>query len=681
MTVHAHAPAAVAAPDAAGAAVDGHRPDIDGLRALAVGGVVLFHFGLGVPGGFAGVDVFFVISGFLITRIVLGQAAAGTFSMARFMERRVRRIFPACAVTVLACLAAGWFLLQPAELVALARAALAQAALVANFHFARGTGYFDPAAELQPLLHTWSLAVEEQFYLVFPLLLAAFAARGTAALRSGMAKVGAASLAVAVVMAVAAPTAGFYLPFGRAWEFLAGALLALPHAAAFTTARGRSVASLAGLAAIVGAYVLPAALLASPLACLAAAALGCAGAVLVIEAGMSAGDGAGTRVLGIAPLRAIGIVSYSVYLVHWPIAAFMRTVGDGALAGWWAPAGVAATLVLGTLSWRFVERPFRQGLGAGNGRASALLFACGTAMTVGVAAWFVAAKGLPARPIAVAAGPAAERVPRDFATESTDRMRPDRLPELRMGACGDGAAPAFAVWGDSHGMAISRTLDAAARAHGLCGIAALRPATAPLLGTWRSTGAADQRDWNDAAWRVIRDAGVHDLILVARWSINVDGRADGALDTLLTDAEARTTDRAGARGAVERGFARTVGAARAAGMDVWILLEPPTLELTRSQRAARRLYLGGADEALVDAARHAEFQRTVRAIVGALRRPGVHVVDLADTCLAGTARESDWNDADHLSPDGAERLLRGTIDAMLERIAAGRGAADAPSPR
>ncbi len=149
-----------------------YRPDIDGLRAVAVLGVVLFHAGLGVPGGYVGVDVFFVISGFLITSLILKDLDRGTFSMVDFWERRARRIFPALAVVVVTCLLAGWFLMLPFGYLVLAQSAIALTFFASNFQFWRTADYFGPVAEENLLLHTWSLSVEEQFYLIVPVLMA-----------------------------------------------------------------------------------------------------------------------------------------------------------------------------------------------------------------------------------------------------------------------------------------------------------------------------------------------------------------------------------------------------------------------------------------------------------------------------------------------------------------------------
>lgn len=208
-----------------------YRPEIDGLRAIAVVVVVLYHAGLGTTGGFVGVDVFFVISGFLITSLILKDLEAGTFTLAGFWERRIRRIMPALSCLILATLMAGWIVLLPSDYVALGRSAFFQGLFAANIYFWRNTGYFDGVAEEEPLLHTWSLAVEEQFYLIFPLLMVGLFAlprfRRRGALLSFFGLCIVLSLGVSVWGVVNRPVATFYLLPTRAWELLLGASVAV----------------------------------------------------------------------------------------------------------------------------------------------------------------------------------------------------------------------------------------------------------------------------------------------------------------------------------------------------------------------------------------------------------------------------------------------------------------------
>ena len=330
-----------------------YRPEIDGLRSVAVVPVILFHAGASLfSGGFIGVDVFFVISGYLITTILLNDIEAGRFSLVTFYERRARRILPALFVVMLACIPFAWAWMLPEQMEEFGRSLIAVVLFVSNVLFWREAGYFSPAAEEKPLLHTWSLAVEEQYYLLFPILLffawrlgrkAAFTIIGVIALISlGLSEVGWRK----------APTANFYLTVFRAWELFAGSLVA------FFMSR-RSVApnqlfSLAGLAMVIVPIFAfddttpsPGLITVVPVA----------GVALIILFG--SGETLVRRMLGSRIPVAIGLVSYSAYLWHQPLFAFARLryaeSFDLALGG----ALVVTTFALAFLSWRYVERPFR----------------------------------------------------------------------------------------------------------------------------------------------------------------------------------------------------------------------------------------------------------------------------------------------------------------------------------
>ncbi|HRD26912.1 MAG TPA: acyltransferase, partial [Caulobacter sp.] len=205
-----------------------YRADVDGLRAVAVLAVVGFHAGAPwLTGGFAGVDVFFVISGFLIGGVVAERQARGDFSLGWFWERRVRRIFPSLMVMLAATTAVAWWLLTPGDLLAYVRSMAGALVSLSNVHFWRTSDYFGGEDLVRPLLHTWSLGVEEQFYLVFPVLMLLLARVAAGRIRLVLAGLGALSLALAVWQTAAHPDAAFYLPLARAWELLAGVLLAL----------------------------------------------------------------------------------------------------------------------------------------------------------------------------------------------------------------------------------------------------------------------------------------------------------------------------------------------------------------------------------------------------------------------------------------------------------------------
>ena len=337
-----------------------YRADIDGLRAVAVLSVVIFHaFPAALPGGFVGVDIFFVISGYLISSIIIKALGRGEFSFADFYARRVRRIFPALLLVVSVCLAAGWGTLFPDEYAQLARHSVAGLGFVANFMFWREAGYFDTEAELKPLLHLWSLGIEEQFYIVWPAL-AVLAWRMRHRLGGILLALAAASLAASVALSAQFPVASYFLPPTRVWELLFGAALAwrlqrygtiFPAASAWAP----SVASAAGLSLIACGLVVIDKERAFPGAW---ALLPVGGAVLLIAAGPRA---AVNRILLSArPVVWLGLISFPLYLWHWPLLSFTRIVHPERATPPVFAAALAAALVLSWATFRWVEQPVRR---------------------------------------------------------------------------------------------------------------------------------------------------------------------------------------------------------------------------------------------------------------------------------------------------------------------------------
>ncbi|HKY93802.1 MAG TPA: acyltransferase, partial [Kiloniellales bacterium] len=330
-----------------------YRPDIDGLRAVAIVPVLLFHAGVpGFSGGYVGVDVFFVISGYLITRLIAGEMESGGFSLLRFYERRARRILPALLLVLLACLPFAHLLLLPDQYADFADSIDATLGFVSNFYFFGQTGYFEDDVGTMPLLHTWTLAVEEQFYVVFPLLLLAMRRGGRRGWLLVVVLLFALSFATALYFSTG--DAAFYLSPARAWELMLGSLLALLH----WTLRSRAVAAalaLVGLGMILAAVVsYDEATTPSSFALL----LPCGGAALVILSGAGRAQPAGfagSMLASRLPV-AIGLISYSLYLWHWPVLVFLQLWLLPEPLGIWALPALALCFVLATLSWRYVER-------------------------------------------------------------------------------------------------------------------------------------------------------------------------------------------------------------------------------------------------------------------------------------------------------------------------------------
>ena len=328
-----------------------YRPDVDGLRAVAVLAVLAFHaFPQSAPGGFAGVDVFFVISGFLITGIILDGLQDGRFSFADFYWRRVRRIFPALILVLAASLALGWLLLLPDEYMQLGKHVAAGAGFVANIVYWREAGYWDPAAELKPLLHLWSLGVEEQYYLVWPLLLFLFR-RDPKRMLAMMAVLTVLSFGANVWLTGTRPSAAFYLPVTRFWELLAGGLLAF---FASRKTNHQDVKAAAGAALLVATFLLLHGQRDFPGWW---ALLPVMGTALLVSAGPAAWIN--RRLLGNRVMVYAGLISYPLYLWHWPLLSYARIAHGGEPPAALRWALLAAAVLLSVLTYELVEKKIR----------------------------------------------------------------------------------------------------------------------------------------------------------------------------------------------------------------------------------------------------------------------------------------------------------------------------------
>lgn len=401
-----------------------YRPDIDGLRAVSILAVVAFHaLPWAAPGGYVGVDVFFVISGYLISTIVMEELQAGAFSFAKFYGRRIRRIFPALVLVLASCLAAGWFILFADEYEQLGKHVAAAAAFALNFVLRIEAGYFDVSAELKPLLHLWSLAIEEQFYLLWPaVLVVAFRFRLVAV---AIVFIFALSFGYNVLRAFNAPASAFYLPHSRLWELLAGALLAhisLRHSGrldAVLARRFRGCGVRDGLAGLGAGLIAFAFVILDRTSAFPGwwALMPVLGAVCLIAAGPAAW--LNRTLLSSRPFVFFGLISYPLYLWHWPLLSFVRIHFAGAVPPAIVGAAVLSSVLLAWLTYRYYELPVR----ALPLRRSATIFV-GVMLIVAAAGYAVRVNGgVPAR--------AAHRAP------DLDLVRLDKLHEtaVRSGTC------------------------------------------------------------------------------------------------------------------------------------------------------------------------------------------------------------------------------------------------------
>ncbi|MCJ8144623.1 acyltransferase [Ancylobacter sp. A5.8] len=334
-----------------------YRAEIDGLRALAVLPVILFHAKFDLfSGGFVGVDIFFVISGFLITTVIYQETLANRFSIVKFYERRIRRIFPALYALVLACIPAAWLLMTAPEFKDFWQSVIATILSVSNILFWRESGYFAAAAEMKPLLHTWSLGVEEQFYIIFPILILLVGKLSPRNLTAVLVILSALSLGLAEWMAPRYPDANFFLLPTRAWELGLGAALAITAERWNRPASWRSEAgALLGLGGIVYSIFAFDESIAWPSAWTLIPVVG----VLLVIA-LARQDTIAGRLLSWKPFIAIGLISYSAYLWHQPLFVFARMYFMEQVSTNIYLALCAVTFVMAALSWRFIEQPFRK---------------------------------------------------------------------------------------------------------------------------------------------------------------------------------------------------------------------------------------------------------------------------------------------------------------------------------
>jgi peptidoglycan/LPS O-acetylase OafA/YrhL len=370
-----------------------YRADIDGLRAIAVLLVVAYHIGLPwFTGGFVGVDIFFVISGFLISGILLREQATGTFSIVRFYERRIRRILPALVAVLIFTFVAGYFALLPNEMKELGQSILAALFSAANIFFWKTSSYFQAPALSKPLLHTWSLAVEEQFYLVFPLLLLLLHRLPRRTLKLTIVILALASFTISAIGVYSHAGSTFYLPHTRAWELLVGTILALEIVPSPRSTIARNLTATSGLTLILIAALVFTSQTPFPGA---AALLPCLGAALIIASGFTGTSVVG-KLLSTRPFVFVGLISYSLYLWHWPLLLinkyeYFRQIHLSKAWLFFVMAGIA------TLSWRFIEQPFRSGAFKLSRTHLFAVAAAAAAIVSALSAWAIASNGIPTR--------------------------------------------------------------------------------------------------------------------------------------------------------------------------------------------------------------------------------------------------------------------------------------------
>lgn len=649
-----------------------YRREVDGLRALAVLPVLFFHAGwTAFQGGYVGVDVFFVISGYLITGLIRSAQAQGRFSLASFYERRARRLLPALYVVLLACLPCAWWWMNASDFIHFSQSLAAVPLFSTGTLYMFTAFYFDASSELKPLLHTWSLGVEEQFYLLFPLLLVMLARGGPRAVAWSVASLCVGSMALAWWATGPYPTFSYYAMPTRAWELLLGALVALhAHRLAACSLPWRQALSALSLVALAACTLGYRGDLRFPGPMALGPTLATAGLLAFAQADTLTG-----RMLSHRWLVGVGLISYSTYLWHQPLFAFARLIAPERL-GQWAMLGlIALTLVLGWASWRWIEAPARRpDWGSRRAVLGASLLASGAFVVLGLSGhnhwlltrWEHLHPELHNRPTPTHA----------VALRSCRHLLP---AETRYGDCqvsGEGSRTVV-IWGDSHAKALrvgepawpdTRVLFIT---HSGC---------PPLPGLRRvdaNDGAhvCDDFDTLPAYLRTIIALRPDRVIMASRWNLYlkgwyVEGRArpdafwvsDGQDDLARTSVDYR-------QAMFARGLQSAVNTL-ARHTRVTVLTQP----VDHAQRPFRAIE---ADDMTVAWPEVAAWHAPESALFQQLELPqGADVFDTkrvfcaGDLCRTRLDGHLLYQDDNHLSPRGATEVLRALARADVPHLGA-----------
>ncbi|MFL2436857.1 MAG: acyltransferase family protein [Verrucomicrobiales bacterium] len=495
-----------------------YRPDIDGLRALAVIGVILFHADLGLTGGFVGVDVFFVISGFLITSLILKDLKSNQFSLLGFWERRARRIFPALYVVTIITICLSYLFLLPKDFEILGGSVIGLSFFSSNIFFWKNTNsYFSGSAEEMPLLHTWSLSLEEQFYIIVPIIFLLFFKWRQFDKLFWVLSVGTLlSLLISIVGTIHYESASFYLLPTRAWELGAGSIIATSRP--IKSYRLRTIFSVLGILSILFSFIFYDRSSSFPGLSAVPPVLG---AALIIWSGVGFREISRLpivlKVLSIRPLVFIGLLSYSLYLWHWPLLAlneYMVIGRDSILIKF---AIVLLSFLLSIISWKYIEQPIRKKKVACSRFSILSLSAVGLFSLVGCSAFILMNGGF------------ASRVSKEISDTDNRGLSEDtffdydlaakEFPENKIVLGHKGHEPSFFLWGDSHAMAIARALDLAGKEFSIGGLSVVKTSTLPIL-DWQ-TSESSQILYNEQILKYLtaeeQRKTIKHVVLAGRW--------------------------------------------------------------------------------------------------------------------------------------------------------------------
>ena len=639
-----------------------YRPEIDGLRAIAISSVIAYHFGVSqLSGGFLGVDIFFVISGYLISSIILREMQQGDFSFRKFYLRRIRRIFPALFCMMLISWPLAYQLLLPEQFEEFSKSLIYVTLFVSNLFFAARTGYFDTAIELKPLIHTWSLAVEEQYYLFFPLLLI-FLARKSQRWLIILSMLAILSGFAFSIWQPLGKTFGFFSVSTRIWEFFFGFLASLlvlqgkaPRAAFL---------DYLGLSLIVFAFIYSDESFLHPGWITIPPVLGCW--LLIINQN---GNSLVFNLLVCKPVRIIGLMSYSLYLWHQPLLAFYRYHQLVNVNSRYLGVLFLLLIVVSWLSWQFIETPFRNRKLISDRKLT--LVAIGLSVLIlGIGYYGQASDGLPNR----------FHMPEVFQHQFERRNEAQNcqpIPDTAFKSCSLGADSenaniTMAVFGDSHALALIPAFDKLGKQNQIQFILAAESACPPIQGVFVLNGhSADYcQRLADAQWEMLKHyPKIKQVIWVAKWASYTDGNYQGGqLNWLGTQARVEKNLKT-TRQVFNDAVRHTAERYKAEGLSLAVLLQVPQ-QLQDIKQVYYRIYEQQDSQVqsimlrnyAVPVTKHLQLQSFNRGVFMQLAEEGLlEVINpdgwfCDDVCRFGVEDQSWYRDSDHLNSIGAQTI-------------------------
>lgn len=545
-----------------------YRADIDGLRALAIIPVVLFHAGSGLfSGGFVGVDVFFVISGYLITSILVRDLGEGRFSLSCFYEKRARRILPAYIFMMLIVSMCGYHLFLASELKNLAESMLSSLGFISNIFFWRNSGYFSIQAESSPFLHTWSLSVEEQFYIFFPLgLMFLYKYFNKKTIYIVLIFTLFISLMISIVGMERSVQAMFYLLPSRAWELLVGAVLALGVVPVVRSKALNELLSIAGFLMIIIAIFLYSKNTLFPGA---AALLPVIGAALIIHAGALGNLTYIGKMLSLKYFVFIGGISYSLYLWHWPIFVFIKNLHGDVIRWDMMILGIVLSLIIAWLSTIMIEKPFIKKRILSQKKPLLLASFTSIIVSMTICLFLIVNDGFPGRFEEHVLE--AESSLSDFSQRRNNchAGRGNPIPYADKCIFGSDVKPSYAFWGDSHAVELSDSVGQYASMIGISGLHISYSSCPPSQGYSSAVRPMCEKHNTEVLEGLISDVGIKTVFMIARYS-----------------SYTRTNK---SKEAMFKGFEETIRKLKKSGKDVVIIYPIPKAEGIAPLAIARKL--------------------------------------------------------------------------------------------